>query len=164
MEKRELEVRDANKKDVEGIHNTLLYAFRPYRDFYTDNAFEKTVLTSKEIKEHIENKSIDVIVALCNNEIAGTVTIYEREKGKIYMQSMAVKPDYQGLGIGGMLLNYIERRSKEKKCKLIILECYDPLVKAASLYKKFGFKRTGKERNYFGITVYEMKKEIDREI
>ncbi len=73
---------------------------------------------------------------------------------------MAVKPKYQGKGIGMKILKEIDKIARKKEYKTMSLECFYPLKKAISLYKKCGFKRTGKTRDYYGIKIFEMLKEV----
>jgi len=156
-----LKIRIAVSTDIHSIHEILSEAFKPYRKYYTKKAYKATVISPEEIEKRIENSETIVLVADYANVVIGTASINLGDKTNLYIQSMAVKPTYQGKGIGLCILTIIERIGKEKNCKIMSLESYEPLKKAVLLYEKFGFKRTGKERDYQGITVFEMIKELD---
>ncbi|MFQ6116510.1 MAG: GNAT family N-acetyltransferase, partial [bacterium] len=74
----------------------------------------------------------------------------------LHIRSMAVKADYQGKGIGWRILQEINGLAKKKHCQTITLESFEPLTKAVSLYEKFGFRRTGRKKNLYGIRIFEM--------
>lgn len=74
--------------------------------------------------------------------------------------SMAVAPLFSGRGIGSALLSVIEEEAKTKGCHAIVLEPYAPLKDAIRLYEKSGYRPPGMKRDYWGIEIFEMKKEI----
>jgi len=119
-----------------------------------------TVIRHTEIERRIRNDKKEILAAICNNEIVGTATIKMEDENNIYIQSMAVKPKYQGKGIGMKILKEIDKIARKKEYKTMSLECFYPLKKAISLYKKCGFKRTGKTRDYYGVKIFEMLKEV----
>ena len=119
-----------------------------------------TVIRHTEIERRIRNDKKEILAAICNNEIVGTATIKMEDENNIYIQSMAVKPKYQGKGIGMKILKEIDKIARKKEYKTMSLECFYPLKKAISLYKKCGFKRTGKTRDYYGIKIFEMLREV----
>ena len=73
---------------------------------------------------------------------------------------MAVDPPYQKKGIGYQLLEYISNIAREKNLHQLILESYKPLKSAIRLYEKYGFRKTGKKKNYYNIEIFEMIKYI----
>ena len=153
------DVRRAQAGEAQEIHETLSQAFEPLRPCYTAEAYDVTVPTPDEIRERIDDSATHVLVATRENEIVGTVTIRAETDGELHLGSMAVKPTLHGRGIGWQLLREIERLARERSCPTISLESFEPLTKAIALYERFGFKRTGKERPYHGIIVFEMRKD-----
>jgi ribosomal protein S18 acetylase RimI-like enzyme len=73
---------------------------------------------------------------------------------------MAVRPGYQGKRIGRLLLERIEQDARQRNVTTLSLECYEDLVPAIALYQKSGFNRTGRARDYDGIAVFEMIKNL----
>ena len=87
------------------------------------------------------------------------MTLLKADENNIYIASMAVKPEYHGKGAGSMLLKETDRIAYEKQCSKLILETSAPLTDAIRLYEKFGYERTGKTTDYYGVTIFEMVKE-----
>ncbi|HEC77396.1 MAG TPA: GNAT family N-acetyltransferase [Thermoplasmatales archaeon] len=156
----QVKIRKANIGDVEAIYKTIFEAFEPYKKHFTRDAYEMTVISHTEIKKRILDDKREILVAICDNEIVGSVTIGIKDQSNIYIQSMAVRPKYQGKGIGLRILEEIDKIAQKKKCKKILLECFYPLKKAILLYEKCGFERTKKIRDYYGIRIFEMLKEV----
>lgn len=152
-------VRMAEREDIKGIHNILAEAFAPYRKDYTERAYNVTVVSIKEMENKLNDPSKLILVAQLQNKIVGTVAV-KMSSDNFYIQSMAVRPGVQREGIGMVILEAIERHAKEIDVNELSLECYEPLTKAIRLYEKFGFRKTGKRRSYYGITIFEMKKNI----
>lgn len=151
-----IDIRKANHDDINEIHRVLSESFGPYRKFYTKESYDATVISNDEIKNRINREDVDVLVFIYDGRIAGTVCLDVMNGKILHVRSMGVRPGFQGKGIGKKILYEIDRIAKEKECDTISLECYDPLIKAIRLYEKFGFRRTGKEIDYHGITVFEM--------
>jgi ribosomal protein S18 acetylase RimI-like enzyme len=140
------------------IHEVLCAAFEPYRMLYTPQAYADTVRTAEVFEERIVAPDVDVIIAERENEIVGTACTKLVTDDELYFFSMAVKPEGSGKGVGYMLLEKIESIAREKECRAVSLETCPFLVRAISLYERFGFVKTGGERDYSGNTVLEMKK------
>lgn len=145
-------------KDAKIAHEILFAAFEPYQDLYTNKSFNATVVNTDTLRERIVSSDYDVLIAAYYDIKAGTVSVTPEDEQNLYLCSMAVSPDYSGKGIGFKLLHEAEQIVKDKKCNSITLETYHPLKHAVKLYEKFGFRRTGKDRDYYGVTIFEMKK------
>lgn len=152
--------RTTDIKDAPAIHNVLYEAFEPYRPQYTAEALNATVVIPEKLEKRIADPDSIVLIAVFENEIAGTVSLLKAEENNIYIASMAVKPEYHGKGVGSMLLKEIDKIASEKQCSKSILETSAPLTDAIRLYEKFGYKRTGRTTDYYGVTIFEMVKEV----
>jgi len=153
-------IRDALESDAGLIHAILSEAFRPYREHYTEEAYNVTVCSVQEIIRRIDDDRFDVLVAECKNQVVGTATINMTEKGKVYLSSMGVRPTVQGRGAGYYLLKAVEYRTGKRGCEFVSLECCEFLKMAIGLYKRMGYKRTGRKRPYYGVEVFEMQKRL----
>ena len=151
-------VRKAEEKDIDEIHTLLSEAFAFYRRDYTKEAYDATVVAKEEIGRRIERQDMVILIAQLQDAVVGTAAL-KIVADEFYIQSMAVKPGVQRKGVGMSILRAIEDYAKEMHARALFLECSEPLTKAIRLYEKFGFERTGKERPYHGITVFEMRKE-----
>jgi N-acetylglutamate synthase-like GNAT family acetyltransferase len=153
-------IRDALESDAGLIHAILSEAFRPYREHYTEEAYNVTVCSVQEIIRRIDDDRFDVLVAEYNNQVVGTAAMYMSKKGKVYLSSMAVRPTVQGKGAGYYLLKTVEHRARERDCEVVVLECCEFLRMAIGLYKRMGYKRTGRKRPYHGVEVFEMQRQL----
>jgi ribosomal-protein-alanine N-acetyltransferase len=153
------EIRLARATEAKEIHQILSEAFEPYRPSYTAEAYSVTVPSPREIEQRIRDPRTDVLVAALHDEVIGTVTVHEKAENELHAGSMAVNPNFQGQGIGQRLLEEVERLARERSRPTISLESFEPLTKAIALYERYGFERTGKERPYHGITIFEMRKD-----
>ena len=155
-------IRNARYDDIQKILTLLVDTFRPYERYYTEDAFVHAILlSSDEIRKRLENPKKLVIVAVIKNQIIGTITATFQDDRQVHLQSMGVLPDFQGFGIGRLLLEKIERITREKNYKRIYFECFEPLKKSIKLYEKYGYRTTGKTIPFYGVTFFEMKKDFD---
>lgn len=65
---------------------------------------------------------------------------------------LAVHPDYQGRGIGKLILGALLRNARERNLERATLEVRESNEVALSLYQKFGFKIAGKRKGYYQKT------------
>ena len=159
-----IEIRDAVASEADNIHEILSQAFLPYRDQYTQQAYDITVCLPGEIRRRMGDDTIEVLVALLKGQIAGTASLHYRDAHKLYLSSMAVSPKMQGKGIGYYLLLAVEQRAQQKGCSVISLECCEFLKMAIGLYKRMGYERTGRTRPYYGVETFEMQKHLSGKI
>ncbi|MFX1514874.1 MAG: GNAT family N-acetyltransferase [Promethearchaeota archaeon] len=153
----ELMVTEASVDAIQEIWIVLSEAFAPYYRFYTEKAYSATVITPFEIKNRIQDPETIVLIASCKKRIVGTASIVIKGRN-LHIRSMAVKPCYQTKGIGSRILEKICVFSKENFAEIITLECFNPLIEAQKLYKKFCFEFTAKNRILHGIELFEMIK------
>ena len=153
-------IRTTDIKDAPLIHNVLFEAFNPYSEQYTEAAMKATIVSTKDLEERLGSPDFEVLIARYNNIIAGTASVKTEAGRNLYLSSMAVKPECYGKGIGYRILEEVEKTAITKGCLTVSLETSAPLVNAINLYEKFGFERTGNERDYYGVTIFEMIKRL----
>ena len=80
-----------------------------------------------------------------------------------HILSIAVHPDYRGLGVGEKVLRENIKRLKELGAKKVVLEVRVSNTVAIRLYKKVGFEVSGLLKNYYwdGEDAYKMILTID---
>lgn len=142
------------------IQAVLGEAFEPYRNFYTPQAFAQTILTPETIAERILSNEVHVLAAFFDERVAGTVSCRSKTAGELYFQSMGVKPEFEGRGVGSTLLEKIELIARENDFSAIKLDTFHALTPAIRLYEKFGYQITGIEHEWGGVTIFEMKKSL----
>ncbi len=159
--KNDVTIKKAPKDTIQEIYDVLSESFTPYHIFYTEEAYEATVIPTYKIKKRIEDQKSDVLIAIYKDKIVGTASIEMQEETNVHIRNMAVKPKYQKKGIGRFILDEICTTAKEKHTKTISLECFGPLINAVSLYERCGFRKTGTKRNYHGIEIFKMVKRME---
>jgi N-acetylglutamate synthase-like GNAT family acetyltransferase len=91
-------------------------------------------------------------------QIVGVVKVFEKSPGVGWFSHLAVDHKYQKQGIGKMLLDAVEKASRENGYK--VLGCMSRL-NTTVYFEKLGFKIVGLPTQYFGTTqVVWMEKEI----
>ncbi len=68
-----------------------------------------------------------------------------------YITNIAVFPKYRKMGVGTALLEYLFNFAREKELSFISLEVRESNSNAISLYKKFGFTKEGKRKNFYSL-------------
>ena len=88
----------------------------------------------------------------------GLSILYERCE----ITTLAIRPEYQGKGLGKKLLTYAIDIAKDKKCEVVALEVRVDNSVALSLYEDFGFVTVRTRHHYYsdGTDAYEMAKGI----
>lgn len=126
--------------DAAAIVELLRRSFIEYKSLYSMKGFLATTPGIAEILNRIEKKT--VWVALYNNSIAGTISIFP--SGKIFhLRSMAVVPSVRGQGLGLILLLHAQNMAVTNGAIFLMLYTTPFLQEAIQLYKKFGFKKDG---------------------
>jgi len=152
-----ISIRRASGKDAPGILVCLEAAFAPYRDFYTPAAYFDTVLTQETLHERLA--SMEIFVALVRSgEIVGTIGCQVNTHGEGHLRGMAVLPVWQGASIAAQLLAHAEAELRKQNCTRITLDTTEPLQRAMRFYEKFGFRRSGKITDFFGMPLLEYEK------
>jgi GNAT superfamily N-acetyltransferase len=150
----------ATLDDADGILRCLRSAFAPYRTQYTPAAYEDTIMTGETVRQRIET----MIVLVARNDdgqIIGTIGAAARG-AEGHIRGMAVVPSSQGAGVADRLLEAIERELKAAGCSLVTLDTTAPLARAIRFYERHGFARSGAVSNFFGMSLYEYRKSLQR--
>jgi predicted GNAT family N-acyltransferase len=91
------------------------------------------------------------IVARIENEIAGVLLLKNEtgdEKGVLRMRQVAVKPDWQGKGIGRQMVLFSELWASSNGCHKIVLHARENAVK---FYTGLGYTKEGEPFEEVGI-------------
>ena len=151
-------IKIADINDAIFITEILESAFQEFKEKYTLQAFNATVITPEEVVERMKNGI--VWIAKLKDKPIGTVS------GKIinqtfYIQGMAVLPKNRGNRVGYSLLKTVEQYSEAKNCSELLLNTTPYLTKAIKLYKDFGFKIINEPPyEFYGTPLFNMKKEL----
>jgi len=88
---------------------------------------------------HIIRRGGDILFALVNREVVGTVALLNQEAGTVEMAKMAVAPPWQGLGIGRRLAEAALDRARRRHADRVTLLTSPRLRRAMVLYLSLGF-------------------------
>lgn len=82
----------------------------------------------------------EVLFALFDERVVGTVALKSEEPGEFELTKMAVDEPWQGRGIGRRLLSAAELIAKQRGAKKLVLYSQRSLAPAIHLYRSCGFK------------------------
>jgi ribosomal protein S18 acetylase RimI-like enzyme len=92
----------------------------------------------KDIKRKLERDPDLFIVGIIKEQIIATVMGgYEGHRG--WINYLAVSPEFQGLGYGRKIMEYIEARIKEMGCPKINLQVRKTNREVVDFYKSLGY-------------------------
>ncbi len=144
MELNNLVIRTVKDGDLKSIYLIERLSFeRPYPSSY----LETLAYLSPET----------FLVVSLNGSIVGySASVLRGSEGHII--SIAVHPDYRGIGIGEKLLRENIKRLKDSGAKRVVLEVRIDNIQALKLYQKLGFKIVKTLKNYYwdGADAYKM--------
>jgi ribosomal protein S18 acetylase RimI-like enzyme len=150
-------VRSAVIDDAEAILACLASAFEAYRSQYTWEAYADTVLDLHSLQVRLREMS--VLVALCGDQIVGTIAFAAKgEEG--HLRGMAVRPEWQGMGVASMLLDAAVKALHECNCRFVTLDTTAALERAIRFYRRAGFTASGKVSDFFGMLLFEYVKHL----
>ena len=140
----EIEIREIEENDLEKGFLESLDFLRKASDIDKNKA--------KEILKKIKQNPNHIIhVAIENKKIVGSTTLLIEQKfihdgGLVgHIEDVVVRKDYEGKGIGMMLVTSMLERAKEKNCYKTILDCKDDVKQ---FYKRIVFKHKSNGMRY----------------
>ena len=151
-------VRRATMDDVPSILGCLEEAFAPYRAQYTPGAYADTVGTPESLRKRFDTMTLFVAVA---DSVIGTIGAELVGGGEGHLRGMAVVPAYQGRGVARALLDAAIADLRERGCARVTLDTTAPLDRAIHFYESHGFRATGSVKDFFGMPLYELARELD---
>ncbi len=109
-------------------------------------------------KDELEDKSIHAMVCDEDRIPVGVGRAHFNSDEEAQIRYMAVEKEWQGKGIGKMILLYLEEKVKEKGAKNIILNARDIAIK---FYEKNGYQIVKEAHTLFdAIPHYRMRKAL----
>jgi len=153
-------IRQATSADAAGILECLSSAFAAYRGRYTAAAYADTVLGTETIRERMASMSL-FVAGMPGGEILGTIGCHVSSPGEGHLRGMAVLPSWQRHGIAAELLAVAEAELRRQHCARVTLDTTEPLERAMRFYEKYGYRRSGKVMDFFGMPLYQYVKTIE---
>jgi len=105
--------------------------------FYIE-PYDKEVLTNP--KKYILTDGGQILFALIEGKVVGTVALINRGEGIFELSKMAVTEDYQGMRIGQKLMYACIDYAGRQGFSRLFLDSNTKLTPAIKLYSKVGFK------------------------
>lgn len=115
--------------------------------------FEAEAFTKQQIAGLLRSYNSISLVAKEDSEIVGFIisnVFVERSALNGHILTIDVLPKHRLRGIGGRLLQEVEKIFVEKGVKASYLEVREGNVAALGLYQRFGYKKVGRLENYYG--------------
>ena len=128
-----MEIEIFNKKDIDELYNFIVETINiSYFGYYPEEAINYFIEYSNK-QDILEDAGKNhVIVIKDKNIIIGTGTLKYTHIKRVF-----IKPTYQGKGLGGLIMNDLEEKAKNKNLKLV--ELHSSLF-AKSFYDKLNYK------------------------
>jgi ribosomal protein S18 acetylase RimI-like enzyme len=129
--------RDVNRETVEYQRPRLKKRFL---ETYEEEGTEQLLFVA-----HADGKDEIVGYAECSFEIVGSdnwmnEAYFERKEMRpLYVEELAVHPDYQGRGVGNFMLEQVEHIAKVRGCTHLVLEVAENNDSALKFYRKRSF-------------------------
>jgi ribosomal protein S18 acetylase RimI-like enzyme len=144
-------VKEFSKNDLQKCCEVFIQVFNnfPWNDKWTR---ETAYIYLKEL---IENKRFLGYTLWDNNSLIGAVFCHLRYNWRgddINVDLLYISPDYQRKGFGRILMNEIEKFTKENLVSCIVLSTSEN-TPAFKFYEKMGFAQLGKT-----VTMFKTKK------
>lgn len=99
------------------------------------------------IAEYLEKS--EVFAAVIQKEIIGAIVLYPLTQDSVEIKNVAVKPDFQGKGIGSFLLEQAIQIAKKAAYKKVIIGTANSSVGQLYLYQKLGFELADIKKDFF---------------
>jgi len=135
--------REASKQDISGV-------LRLYAQPELDNG---KVLSNAEAEHLFERiaayPDYKIYVALCEGQIVGTFALLVMDNiahmgaPSAVIEEVAVDPEWQGRGVGRLMMKYALRLCGEKGCYKAVLSSNLKRERAHAFYASLGFERHG---------------------
>lgn len=146
-----VKIRVANEDDIPRIQLIVRQGFNALQNRgYSTKAIEAAIPSQNSIHQRLHFPNTIVLVATYKGQIIGTVSGTDRFK-HLHIQSLAVDPKFQKLGVGHRLVMELEKRGQKSNCNKLFVQTAWAMFEAINLYRRLAFKQEGYHpRQFFG--------------
>ena len=138
---------DPKTFEIKRLAEPDLPAFKSLVDLF-NAVFEEdasNIGDEADLAKLLGNPRFIVLVALAEHEVAGGLTAYElplyyAERSEVFLYDMAIKPDYQRMGIGRELIRRLKDQCLEKGTKQFFVLAHEEDEHAIEFYHATGGK------------------------
>ncbi len=103
---------------------------------------------SKDLVDEYLKRS-DIYTARQNDETLGVIVLFPLTTETVEIKNVAVKPEFQGQGIGSLLMENAVQVALLNKQKSICIGTANSSIGQLYLYQKLGFEITGIKNHFF---------------
>lgn len=133
-----IEFKKAGPVDAEQIKCVTKKAFIAYaRDIRKEGHVDALNETLEDIRSDIANKH--VYICLLDGETAGAVRFEILNDGVAYLSRLAIDPDIQSIGIGGLLLEKAHQECSKLGVRAVTLHTASKKRSSVAFYLKNGY-------------------------
>lgn len=101
----------------------------------------------KKIRRDCDNYLVMLVFDDEKNDYTSTFQMYINEDHNLCVRKIATLPSYEGNGIGGRNMKYMENYARQQNCSSICLDVYSKSKGAIGFYLHNGFKVVGTKRS-----------------
>lgn len=147
-----IRVRRMHRRDINRVWEFLK---RVFRDVNQKTVEYQRPRTKQRFEENYENEGIEQLVFDIAGEIVGYAeSTFEtsghdnwvnwrwfeaRDMRPLFVDELAVNPDYQGRGVGGFMLEQLQHLARLRGCTHLVLEVAENNEEALAFYRKRSF-------------------------
>lgn len=128
-------IRLANTSDLPDIVALVNLAYEVERFI-----FDKDRTNLAEIEE-MSQRGQFLLLESDARELLGSIYVERRDK-RAYLGMLAIRPDRQGHGLGGKLIEAVENHARSLGCTDLDLRVVSPRTELPGYYRRFGFVET----------------------
>jgi ribosomal protein S18 acetylase RimI-like enzyme len=148
-------IRKLTEDDAEDYRQIRLEALYKNQDSFGTTYNEEAIKTIEQFRHRIPvNNNNFILGCFENKELIGIVAFHQESRIKLrhkaYISSMYVQQEYQGKGIGKLLLNeLIERAKAINELEILLLDVVKSNFLAKELYLSLDFQIYGIEKRAY---------------
>ncbi|MBN1576470.1 MAG: GNAT family N-acetyltransferase [Chitinispirillaceae bacterium] len=146
-------ITDATLNDLPAILKLQKFCYRENAKRYNNDHITPITQTLREVED--EFRFCVFLKAEEESRIIGSIRACRKE-ATCFIVRLFVHPDYQNSGIGTMLMNAIEERFPDVDRYELFTGYRDE--KNLHLYRKLGYRKTGKEEKKDGVVFHYLEK------
>ena len=128
-------LRPAGSCDIQDINDCVQEAYRPYIQRIGKPPAPMLVDYSEIVTMY------QTFVAVMNERVVGILVLIPREQG-LLLDNVAVRPEFQGRGIGGKLLKLAEAEARKQGLAQLDLYTHERMIENIKMYKYLGYVET----------------------
>jgi len=117
---------------------------RLYRDWFIKHFRQLPEPVDNYVLQNPEKAIIEkagaILVAICDDEVAGFVALKKEDSYSYQLTKMIIKEEYRGRGLGEELCRAAIGKAKDLRASLIVLYTHSTLQAAIRLYEKMSFQ------------------------